>query len=116
MEDLFENQKRCLNCCCILKGRSDKKFCNLKCKNNYHNPINRTREQIFRQDDSKLHSNHRVLREFYEYSKGEKFIPLRPMLMEGFNPRFFVGNLKSNETGEKAYIVYDYAFISDNKN
>jgi hypothetical protein len=110
MEDLFENQRRCQYCKSILKGRSDKKFCDISCKNAFHNPLNRNLQQKFKNDDRKLHNNYQVLYRFYEHSKGLEFIQLRPLLQEGFDPRFFVGTMRARDTGETVYIVYNYAF------
>jgi len=116
MAELFENQGRCQYCSSILKGRSDKKFCNTDCKNAFHNPLNRERQLKLKNDDRILHHNHKVLCRFYEHSKGEEFIPLRPLLQEGFDPQFFIGTMKTRDSGETVYIVYNSAFSYDKKN
>jgi hypothetical protein len=115
MEDLFENQRRCMSDKVILKGRADKKFCNIKCKNDYHNSINRELQKIFKPDEKKLRKNHSVLKMFYELSHGEEFIQIRPLYQEGFYPRYYIGTMKLNATGEIVYLVYDYAFLYDQK-
>jgi len=115
METLFENQKRCQYCKNILEGRSDKKFCNVKCKNDYNNPRNREREQKFKHDKYKLRKNHKALKMYYELSMDEAFIQIRPLYQQGFDPCFYIGTLKLNDTGEIIYLVYDYAFLYDEK-
>jgi len=115
MGNLFENQRCCMYCKSILKGRSDKKYCNLKCKNAYSNPINREREKIFKSDEKKLHKNHETLKMFYELSHGEVFIQIRPLYQQGFDPRFYTGTLDSKNAEGTVYIIYDYAFLYDQK-
>ena len=113
MDDLFKDQMRCLYDKIILKGRSDKKFCNIKCKNDYHNPINRKQNLIFKRDQDKLHKNHKALKMFYDLSQDEVFIQIRPLFQQGFDPCFYIGTLKLNDTGEIIYLVYDHAFLYD---
>lgn len=36
-DNLKEKKPRCLHCGTVMYGRSDKKFCDTKCKNAYHN-------------------------------------------------------------------------------
>ena len=71
METLFE-EPRCLFCRAVLKGRSDKKFCNPDHKNKFHNPRNRVKNQVFKDLDKKLHKNNAVLAQFYDKSNGIK--------------------------------------------
>ena len=113
MADLFENQKKCLPCRCILHGRSDKKFCNLKCKNAYNNARHRKRKNIFSHDDDQMHKNWDVLHKYFEDSKGERFLKIIPLYRQGFNPKFYCGTLIVTETGETVYIIYNYAFTLD---
>lgn len=115
MADLFENQRRCMYCKSILKGRSDKKFCNIECKNAYNNPIYRERQKIFKPVEKELHKNHAALEMFYELSHGEKFIQIRPLFQQGFDPRFYIGTMKLSAAGEFVYLVYNYSFLYDQK-
>jgi hypothetical protein len=115
MEEQFENQRFCLYNKVILKGRSDKKFCNLKCKNAYNNPIYREQQKVFIEDEKRLHKNRAVLKKFYEFSNGEEFIQIRPLYQQGFDPRFYTGTLDSKNAEGNVYIIYDYAFLFDQK-
>jgi hypothetical protein len=115
MEDLFKDQKRCIFDKAIIIGRSDKKFCCLKCKNSHNNQINRERAKVFKLDEKMLHKNHGVLKMFYELSEDEKFIDINPLFRQGFDPRYYIGILNVIATGETLYIVYDYGFIYDQK-
>ena len=112
MENLFENQPRCLECKSPLSGRAGKKFCPppSTCKNDYHNRKNRKLDSFFSPDDKQLHKNWKVLHEYYEDSKGINYLNIIPLYQKGFNPKFYFGTLTVTETSETIYIVYNYAF------
>ncbi len=111
MEDLFNDQSRCLSCRSILQGRTDKKYCSLKCKNAWHNAINKQNNMAFKSLDSLLHRNRMILKEFFDESQGINYIPLIKLYQKGFCPAIHVGHIKVNETGEWFKVVYDYAFL-----
>ena len=111
MPDLFENSGRCHNCKAYLKGRSDKKFCSLKCKNAWHNAQNKQKNLKFKYADIQMHKNWVALDKYYNMSQGTNFISIILLYQQGFNPEFYNGNVTINETGEKLYVVYDYGFI-----
>jgi hypothetical protein len=102
-------------CKSILKGRSDKKFCNIDCKNSYNNPINRERERTFKVTEKRLRKNHSALKMFYEFSQDEKFLPIKQLYQQGFDPQFYTGTFTLNDSGETVYMVYDFAFLIDQK-
>ena len=113
MEDLIDNQSRCLGCHSILHGRSDKKFCHLECKNAWHNEKNREHNLKFKSVDMDLHRNRKILELYFPISHGEKYIPILPLNMQGFNPNCFNGIVTSSNSGETYYLIYDYAFRHD---
>ena len=111
MPDLLDNIARCEHCKVLLSGRSDKRFCSLKCKNAWHNHRNRENNMAYKTIDKQLHLNRVILKDFYEESQGMKFIPLVNLYQRGFNPISYNGNVTVNETSERLFVVYDYAFI-----
>ena len=111
MEDLCDNQNRCLSCHNILYGRSDKKFCDLKCKNAWHNAINKQNNMACKSFNSLLQRNRIILREFFEESQGTNYVPLIKLYQKGFSPNINAGHVKGSETGEWLTVVYDYAFV-----
>ena len=111
METLFEESKRCRYCDSIVKGRSDKLDCNIQHKNAYHNPRNKIKRLVYKDGDYQLHRNHIVLEKFFEMSKGELFIDQKPLILEGFNSRFYLGTLTDKTTGESLYVIYNYGFV-----
>lgn len=113
MEELFDKQKRCLKCKSFLRGRSDKKFCSLKCKNAFNNQINGERESRFKNDEKQMRKNWTVLDMFYKNSEGKEFIPIIPLYQQGFDPKYFCGTVWLKGSGETVYISYNYAFLID---
>ena len=116
MPELFDSTKRCLNCQSYLKGRSDRKFCSLKCKNNWHNTKNSQNSRLFRTVDNQLHKNREILREHYDLTGGAGFVPVLPLYRQGFIQDFFTGSIYLDETGEKFSVVYDFAFLVNHQN
>lgn len=55
--------KHCLNCNKVLKGRSDKLFCNIGCKNEYHNTLSADGEKVYKRVLKILRKNRMILKE-----------------------------------------------------
>lgn len=58
----MENQERhCLDCGKVLRGRMDKKFCDDACRNNYNNRQNSDQTNYVRNVNNTLRKNRRIL-------------------------------------------------------
>ena len=114
MEHPINEPRRCRFCGSIVKGRSDKKDCHIQHKNAYYNPRNKIKRLVYKDGDNQLHRNHIVLEKFFELSRGEFFIDQKPLVLEGFNSRFYLGTLIDKTTSESLYIIYDYGFANNN--
>ena len=57
-------ERACLDCGAVLRGRSDKKFCDDQCRNNYNNQLNSESYNLVRNINNKLKRNRRVMGEF----------------------------------------------------
>lgn len=55
--------KKCKICNTEIKGRSDKKFCSVKCKNYYHVNLRKATAVAVKEIDKKLHRNRSILLE-----------------------------------------------------
>lgn len=53
--------EHCKNCGKALRGRTDKQFCNLMCRNTYHNHINRQKNKIIKSTIYHLMHNRQIL-------------------------------------------------------
>lgn len=109
MEKADEN-KYCFCCGGLVKGRSDKKFCCSQCKTIYSNLRRREEKRIYRTVDLQLHQNRKVLEKYYEKHGDEVYLNQKPLILEGFNSRYFTGILRTERPENKVYTVYDYGF------
>ena len=113
MSNLMTNYKRCLQCGEPITGRADRRFCSSACKNAWHYANRKVKHRIFKSVDRILHRNRNVLKSYYQYSQGTRFVPIDRLINKGFNPDVFTGIRISGTTGEKLRIVYDYIFVLD---
>ena len=60
------NQKNCIACNKIIRGRSDKKFCNDYCRNAYNNQIKSPTNNLIRNTNNRLSKNRRILERISE--------------------------------------------------
>ena len=102
--------RTCLNCqASIKKGRSDRKFCDEGCKNEYHNAQkNEDRQQIL-EIEKMLKNNWKILKKVLG-TKKEEIVTKERLLKMGFefeyHTHYVVSVIKSNE-----YIFcYNYGY------
>ena len=75
----------CLNCEKPIKsGRSDKKFCDAGCKDEYNNAIKTSEHRQIKKIDHILKKNMRVLKKLYDPQKPDKHIKEEVLTREGF--------------------------------
>jgi hypothetical protein len=102
-------QKTCLACGKELKGRSDKRFCDLHCKSSYH--YRRSLEEaprFYNKVDNQLKTNRRILK---QYNKaGKATVRASIIKQEGFDPNFFTHYWKNNK-GDVYLFVYEYGYL-----
>lgn len=56
-----EESKGCVVCDSMLFGRSDKRFCSVKCKNHYHAHIRKSTKTVSKETIKELYKNYRIL-------------------------------------------------------
>ena len=110
----MRTQKKCLQCSSQLKGRTDKKYCDLHCKSAYQYQITKNGpERFYNKVDNQLKLNRKILK---EYNKGGKVTVRVEVLLEiGFNPNFFTHYWK-NQKGDVYLFVYEYGFLKKKEN
>ena len=103
------DEKRCLNCDAILKGRRDRKFCSSYCKNAFHYKNNiKNESSLYLTIDKILKKNRKILK---QYNKAGKSIALKNSLIEeGFNPKYFTHFWKG-KNGNLYLFCYEYGFM-----
>jgi len=106
--------KECLYCGKLLKGRTDKKYCDLHCKSAYQYQKEKQRpERFYNQVDNQLRLNRKLLKEHNK--AGKSIIRTKFLLDLGFDPNFFTHYWK-NQNGEVYLFVYEYGFLQKSEN
>lgn len=107
-------QRKCLDCGELLKGRSDQKFCNDLCRNSYNNKKLSSSTNFMRKINRILKHNHSILEEL---NPEEKTTTYKSVLeKQGFNFNYYT-NIYTTRTGRVYYFCYDqgYAELENNK-
>lgn len=104
----MSNDKVCLVCGAVVKGRSDKVFCSIKCKSIAQYENRQENEKFFLQVDKQLKTNRKVLKKYNK--SGYTTIRESELSKEGFNPKFFTHYWK-NQKGDVYLFVYEYGFL-----
>ena len=106
------NIKLCPICNAIIKGRSDKIFCSVKCKSIDQYEQRLESEQFYLKVERQLRTNRKLLKRYNK--SGFTTIRKSELISEGFNPNFFTHYWKSSK-GEIYLFVYEYGFLSITK-
>jgi hypothetical protein len=102
--------KKCLACDKPIKGRSDKKFCDDSCRNNYNNQLNSDSRPVMRNINNILRKNRRILEELLTNSNKKVLVVERKKLIEkGFHFEYFTEQNKPDKKKEY-YYCYDYGY------
>jgi hypothetical protein len=102
-------QRKCLACGEPLIGRSDKKFCNDSCRNNYHYEQNHQQINIVRNVNNILSRNYNVLKKLNP--EGKARVSRRQLLEKGFDFKYFT-NIYTTKKGSVYHVIYDEAYVA----
>ena len=98
---------RCPYCDKEISGRSDKVFCDDKCRNNYYYKVNSERKAFIRNVNKKLLKNRGILRTLNP--SGRVYVVKKTLEELGFDFDCFTGIYKTKK-GKEFRLVYDQAF------
>lgn len=116
MESKSNARSACKQCGQPFRGRPDKKYCSVQCKNLHnHQRRSRTRTEVVKVD-AFLHRNREILEEIME-GRGTKLVVNRQKLDRmGFRYSYLTG-FYYNKEGKMYRNIYDYAYMefSDQK-
>ena len=110
MNETDNKPKKCLYCNKIIIGRTDKVFCDDKCRNNYYYVVNSEQKTYIRTVNKVLLKNRGILRTVNP--SGRTSVPKRYLEELGFDFNCFTGIHKTKK-GRLYYLVYDQAFSFD---
>jgi hypothetical protein len=102
---------KCKICNKLVKGRSDKEFCSLRCKNYYHFNLRKATNIAVKDIDIILHRNRSILLEVLEKNLLQKKIPRMVLEKKKFNFKY---NTHShiNSKNKTFFWVYDFGWMS----
>lgn len=102
-------EENCLHCGAELIGRTDKKYCNLKCKSAHQYKTSKLRpERFYDKVDFQLRWNRKLLKEHFE--KGKRVIESCEVLNRGFDRRYCTHHWKHRD-GNTYIFVFDYGYL-----
>ena len=106
------DEKRCLYCNNPLSGRTDKIFCDDRCRNNYYYKVNNEQIEYIRDVNKLLLKNRGILRTVNPY--GKTSVSKKYLEELGFDLSCFTSIYKTRK-GRIYHLVYDQAYsIVDN--
>ena len=101
----------CLNCNKIVKGRTDKKFCDDYCRNSYNNQLKATTNNLVRNINNALGKNRRILESFFKYNDETTRVSKEKLLQKGFQFKYLT-HTYTNKKGNVYYFCYDIGYLS----
>ncbi|MBS1918274.1 MAG: hypothetical protein JST87_18555 [Bacteroidetes bacterium] len=100
----------CLNCGePIKKGRSDKKFCDSACKDEYYNSRKSDEHQDIKKVDLTIKKNRRILKKLLG-NQSEIIVKKDSLLEQGFKFDYHTHHVISKLKGNEFIFCYDYGY------
>lgn len=103
------NERNCLDCGEMIRGRADKKFCNDQCRNNYNNQLNSDSYNLVRNTNNILRRNRRILEELNPTGKVK--VLRKKLLIKGFDFNYFT-SLYTTQSGKTYHFCYEHGYLS----
>jgi len=100
-------KRYCLYCNKELKGRSDKRFCDVQCKSAYHNQTPNSQESIIKNTNKQLRKNRSALRK--ACPKGKATVRKDFLISLGMDFRYLTHTWKTPK-GKIYFFCYDYGY------
>ncbi len=97
----------CLECGAPFRGRSDKHFCSLSCKNAYHNRAQQTKRRHRSDILAVLTCNYGILEALLKEGRGSA--RLEELAALGFDPAYVTGH-RRGRFGHNEYACFDILF------
>lgn len=102
--------KKCKICKKSLKGRNDKMFCSIECKNYYHVNLRSTTNKVAQSIDRILHRNRSILLEILGKNNTQKKVNRILLSKKKFNFKYMT-HFNINSKGKTYHFLYDIAWM-----
>ena len=103
--------KLCLNCNKPVKGRTDKKFCDDYCRNNYNNQLKSNTINLVRNINNALGKNRRILENMFNEGEEMAKTTKSKLLQKGFQFKYFT-HTYTNKKGNVYFFCYDLGYLA----
>jgi hypothetical protein len=100
----------CLSCNKPVKGRTDKKFCDDYCRNNYNNQLKSGSSNLIRNINNALVKNRRILEGIFPGNEEIAKVTREKLLQKGFQFRY-ITHLYTNKKGNTYFFCYDVGYL-----
>ena len=100
----------CLNCDKPLKGRTDKKFCDDYCRNNYNNQLKSNTINLVRNVNNALGKNRRILENLFIAGEEMAKTTRDKLLQKGFQFKY-ITHTYTNKKGNTYFFCYDIGYL-----
>jgi hypothetical protein len=108
---MIVQSKLCLTCNKPVKGRTDKKFCDDYCRNNYNNHLKADCNNLVRNINNALGKNRRILESMIPDNEEMGKVSKEKLLQEGFQFKYFT-HIYKNKKGSAYFFCYDHGYLS----
>lgn len=102
--------KTCLTCGKAIRGRTDKKYCDDYCRNNYNNQVKGADNNVVRNINNALRKNRRILSELLQDGEEMAKTTRDRLLQTGFN-FMYLTHTYTNKKGNVYCFCYDYGYL-----
>jgi predicted nucleic acid-binding Zn ribbon protein len=108
--NVVAEQKTCICCGRVIKGRSDKKFCDDYCRNNYNNQLKGDSNNYVRNINNILKKNRRILEEHFPENEKMGKITKEKLLTAGFQFKYLTHTYTTHK-GSTYSFCYEYGYL-----
>jgi predicted nucleic acid-binding Zn ribbon protein len=102
--------KLCFACGKVIRGRSDKKFCDDYCRNSFNNRLKADNNNFIRNINNALRKNRRILEGLLP-EKEELYKTTKERLLNKSFQFRYVTHTYTNKKGNTYFFCYDYGYL-----
>ncbi len=101
-------ERTCLDCNALIKGRSDKKFCDDQCRSNYNNRIKAEDNSFLKQVNQTLKKNRNILKA--KNPEGKTKVKRDVLVCKGFDFNYHT-HTYATQKGSTYFFCYEYGYL-----
>ncbi len=105
-----KEERTCISCGKVVKGRSDKKFCDDYCRAAYNNDLKSAANNYIRNVNNALGKNRRILESLLPETEKTARANRDKLLHVGFQFKYFT-HLHNTKNGHTYFYCYEYGYL-----